>query len=111
MNPLRHPVVAFLFVSHRVLRWTITPIALFALIPLNLALVLNSAGTVYTLIWILQTAFYISALAGYILQEKGHKNKVLYAAYYFIFMNLNVFLGMVYLAKKSNGTREKARRG
>ena len=111
MNPLRHPVVSFLFVSHRVLRWTITPIALFALIPLNLALVLSSAGTVYTLIWILQTAFYISALAGYILQEKGHKNKVLYAAYYFIFMNLNVFLGMVYLAKKSNGTWEKARRG
>ena len=111
MNPLRHPVVSFLFVSHRVLRWTITPIALFALIPLNLALVLSSAGTVYTLIWILQTAFYLSALAGYILQEKGHKNKVLYAAYYFIFMNLNVFLGMVYLAKKSNGTWEKARRG
>ena len=111
MNPLRHPVVSFLFVSHRVLRWTITPIALFALIPLNLALVLSSAGTVYTLIWILQTAFYISALAGYILQEKGHKNRVLYAAYYFIFMNLNVFLGMVYLAKKSNGTWEKARRG
>ena len=111
MNPLRHPIVSFLFVSHRVLRWTITPIALFALIPLNLALVLSSAGTVYTLIWILQTAFYLSALAGYILQEKGHKNKVLYAAYYFIFMNLNVFLGMVYLAKKSNGTWEKARRG
>lgn len=111
MNPLRHPVVSFLFVSHRVLRWTITPIALFALIPLNLALVLSSAGTVYTLIWILQTAFYLSALAGYILQEKGHKNRVLYAAYYFIFMNLNVFLGMVYLAKKSNGTWEKARRG
>lgn len=111
MNPLRHPVVSFLFVSHRVLRWTITPIALFALIPQNLALVLSSAGTVYTLIWILQTAFYLSALAGYILQEKGHKNKVLYAAYYFIFMNLNVFLGMVYLAKKSNGTWEKARRG
>lgn len=111
MNPLRHPVVSFLFVSHRVLRWTITPIALFALIPLNLALVLSSAGTVYTLIWILQTAFYLSALAGYILQEKGHKNKVLYATYYFIFMNLNVFLGMVYLAKKSNGTWEKARRG
>lgn len=111
MNPLRNPVVSFLFVSHRVLRWTITPIALFALIPLNLALVLSSAGTVYTLIWILQTAFYLSALAGYILQEKGHKNKVLYAAYYFIFMNLNVFLGMVYLAKKSNGTWEKARRG
>ena len=31
LNPFRHPVVAFQFLSHRVLRWTITPFALLAL--------------------------------------------------------------------------------
>ena len=31
MNPFTHPVVTFQFVSHRVLRWTITPFCLAAL--------------------------------------------------------------------------------
>ena len=111
MNPLRHPLVAFQFVSHRVLRWTITPFALIALVPLNVWLVLTNAGAVYTVIWILQTVFYLSALAGYILEAKGHKNKLLYVPYYFLFMNVNMFSGIAYLAKKHNGTWEKARRG
>ena len=40
MNPFRRFVVAFQFVSHRVLRWSITPIALMLLIPLNVLLVM-----------------------------------------------------------------------
>ena len=51
MNPFRHFTVAFQFVSHRVLRWTVTPFALLALIPLNVLLVFMNAGTIYTLIW------------------------------------------------------------
>ena len=35
MNPFCHPKVAFQFVSHRVLRWSVTPFALLGLIPLN----------------------------------------------------------------------------
>ncbi|MGN0283086.1 MAG: glycosyltransferase family 2 protein [Prevotella sp.] len=111
MNPLRHPVTAFQFVSHRVLRWTITPFALVALIPLNVALVLTNAGTIYTVIWLLQLTFYLAALAGYWLESKGHKNKLLYVPYYFLFMNFNVFRGIAYLWGKKNGTWEKARRG
>lgn len=110
MNPLRYPVVAFQFVSHRVLRWTITPFALMALIPLNVALVIMGAGAVYTVIWALQILFYAAATAGYIMSEMGRKNKLLYIPYYFLFMNLNVFRGIKYLAKKDNGTWEKARR-
>ena len=111
MNPLMHPVVAFQFVSHRVLRWSVTPFALIALIPLNVWLVLTNAGTIYTVIWLLQTVFYLAALAGYILEANGHKNKLLYVPYYFLFMNVNVFRGIAYLTKKKNGTWEKARRG
>ena len=40
MNPLKYPVASFLFVSHRVLRWSVTPFGSHvALIPLNIALV------------------------------------------------------------------------
>ena len=112
MNPFRRPVVAFQFVSHRVLRWSITPIALLALIPLNVALVFLKAGTVYTVIWILQVLFYLAALASWMLEKQGRKNKLLYVPYYFLFMNLNVFRGMKYLSThKTSGAWEKAKRG
>ena len=98
MNPLRYPVVAFQFVSHRVLRWTITPVCLFALIPLNTILVLSGEGIIYTVIWVLQILFYASAEAGLRISK------------YFVFMNLNVFRGMAYLFNNTSGMWEKAKR-
>ena len=110
MNPLRgltgkrnhkilhEAVVAFQLVSHRVLRWTVTPFALVALVPVNVALVLMDAGWVYTLAWLAQLLFYFSAVVG--------KPR---AVRYFLFMNLNVFLGIVYLFSHSkSGTWEKS---
>lgn len=112
MNPFRKPVVAFQFVSHRVLRWSITPFALMALIPLNVALVMMKAGTIYTASWILQIVFYLTALCGYLLENKGHRSKLLYVPYYFLFMNMNVFAGIPYLrSHRGGGTWEKAKRG
>lgn len=112
MNPLRYPVVSFLFVSHRVLRWSVTPFALLALIPLNAALVLKGAGTFYLVIAILQTLFYLAAFGGWVLDKAGRKNKWLYVPYYFMFMNVNVFRGISYLAShRTSGTWEKAKRG
>ncbi|MBO4463659.1 MAG: glycosyltransferase family 2 protein [Prevotella sp.] len=111
MNPFTHPKVFFQFISHRVLRWSITPVALMALIPLNVILVLMKGGTVYTVIWILQILFYAAAFAGYVLALKGKKSKLLYVPYYFLFMNINVFLGVRYLMTHStSGTWEKAKR-
>lgn len=111
MNPFTHPKVFFQFISHRVLRWSITPVALMALIPLNVALVLMKGGTVYTVIWILQILFYAAAFVGYMLASKGKKSKLLYVPYYFLFMNINVFLGVRYLMTHStSGTWEKAKR-
>lgn len=98
MNPLKYPLVAFQFVSHRVLRWTITPICLFALIPLNTILVISGESVIYTIIWVLQILFYTAALAGIRIPS------------YFVFMNLNVFRGMAYLRNKHTGTWEKAKR-
>ena len=112
MNPFRNFTVAFQFVSHRVLRWSITPIAMLALIPLNVALVMMKAGTAYTIIWILQILFYLAAFGGYLLEQHGRKNKLLYVPYYFLFMNINVFRGMYYLKNhQGGGTWEKAKRG
>lgn len=112
MNPFAYPKVAFQYISHRVLRWSITPLALFALFPLNLLLLFASGSLIYQLLFLLQLFFYLSALTGHILKVSGRRNKLLYIPCYFLFMNLNVFLGMGYLmSHKDSGTWEKARRG
>ena len=112
MNPFRNFTVAFQFVSHRVLRWSITPFTLLALIPLNVILVFMKGGTVYILLWLLQLLFYLAAFWGYLLEQYGKRNKFLYIPYYFLFMNMNVFQGISYLrSHKNGGTWEKAKRG
>jgi len=111
LNPLRQPLVAFQYISHRVLRWSLTPVAMLILLLVNILMVLMGAGTLYTVMLALQLLFYLSALMGWMLSRQGHKNKLLYTAYYFIFMNINVFRGMAYLRSHSNsGTWEKAKR-
>ena len=112
LNPFRQPVVAFQLLSHRVLRWTITPFALLALVPQNIIIVALGGCMIYTVILALQALFWLAALAGWLMARSGKKNKLLYIPYYFVFMNVNVFRGMAYLrSHKSNGAWEKAKRG
>ena len=111
LNPFRQPLVAFQYISHRVLRWSVTPIAMILLLIINAILVVMGAGCFFTIMLIMQLLFYLAALLGYILSERGHRNKLLYTAYYFVFMNLNVFRGMVYLrSHRNSGAWEKAKR-
>ena len=111
LNPLRQPLVAFQYISHRVLRWSITPVAMVLLLLINIALVILGAGTFFTVMLILQAIFYLMAFGGWFMSRSGRRNKLLYTAYYFVFMNLNVFRGMVYLKSHSkSGAWEKARR-
>ena len=111
LNPLRQPLVTFQYVSHRVLRWSITPIAMVLLLLVNIALVAIGAGSFYTVMLILQLLFYLAALFGWLLNRYGYKNKLLYTAYYFVFMNFNVFRGMAYLKSHGkSGAWEKAKR-
>lgn len=112
MNPLRYPIVAFQFVSHRVLRWTITPFCMAALLLLNALIVWLGAGTLYQAILILQLLFYITALVGWNQARQGKKSKLFNIPYYFVFMNLQVFRGITYLrTHRHSGTWEKAKRG
>ena len=111
LNPFNQPLVTFQYVSHRVLRWSITPIAMVLLLLVNIALVAMGAGTFYTVVLILQVLFYLMALAGWLFNRYGYKNKLLYTAYYFVFMNFNVFRGMSYLRTHGkSGAWEKAKR-
>lgn len=114
LNPFRYGIFSFQYVSHRVLRWSITPILLFLLLPLNIIL-LFTAGTplFYAVIFLLQALFYLTGSWGYYLSTKQIKNKILFIPYYFLFMNVNVLKGFNYLRKRkgnANGAWEKAKR-
>lgn len=103
-------MLSFQFVSHRVLRWTITPVMLFLLMPLNIILACYG-GFTYIFLLLLQVAFYIMAYAGYMMEQKNVRNKLFFIPYYFSFMNINVIRGFFYLAgNKGNGAWEKAKR-
>ena len=64
LNPFRYGVLWFQYVSHRVLRWTLTPVVLAALLPLNVALLWSGHRALYAATLALQCAFYLAALAG-----------------------------------------------
>lgn len=111
LNPLRYPLVSFQYISHRVLRWSVTPVAMVILLVVNALLSLYRAGAIFDIALALQIIFYLAAFFGWLLARYGVKNKLLYTAYYFVFMNLNVFRGMSYLCTHNNsGTWEKAKR-
>ena len=111
LNMFRYGILSFQYISHRVLRWTLTPIILFALLPLNLLLACTG-HTLYTVILALQLAFYLLGYLGYKMEKRNIRNKLLFVPYYFLFMNINVIRGYSYLAKhKGTGAWEKAKRG
>lgn len=114
LNIFKYGIVSFQYVSHRVLRWSVTPVALFALFPLNVWLAINSASSSscgYGVLLIAQLLFYLAAYWGYALSKRQIKNKFLYVPYYFVFMNINVLKGVFYLKKKKgSGAWEKAKR-
>lgn len=114
LNPFRYGVFSFQYVSHRVLRWSLTPVLWFLLLPLNTFLLFTTnAPLLYAVIWLLQALFYLMGSWGYYLSTKQIKNKILFIPYYFLFMNVNVIRGFNYLCKRKNkgsGAWEKAKR-
>lgn len=112
-NIFKYGRLSFQYISHRVLRWTITPFALFLLFPINILLVLFSAqqGSVYSLILVFQILFYMLSFVGYLKRDKEHVSKVFFVPFYFVFMNINVIEGLNYLTSKSkSGVWEKSKR-
>ncbi|WP_245964455.1 glycosyltransferase family 2 protein [Rufibacter immobilis] len=110
LNPLRQPLVTFLYVSHRVLRWSLTPLLLALLLPLNLALALSYGGF-YTIFLALQVLFYAAAWGGWLAEERGKKIKPLLVPLYFTMMNVAVFAGFFrYLRNNQPAAWDKAER-
>lgn len=110
-NPFYYPLLTFQYISHRVLRWTITPFLLVAVLLLNIFIVLDGAGCFYQLILAAQVLFYLLSVAGLVLERKNIRIKPFFIPYYFCLMNYAVVAGIVRYAKKNQSAAwEKSKR-
>lgn len=114
LNFFKYGVLSFQYISHRVLRWTLTPLCLLLLIPVSILLAVNEGifdfGFYSVFLW-LQLLFYVAALLGWFLENKSLKVKILFVPYYFFIMNLCVFLGFFRYMKNSQSVNwERAKR-
>ncbi len=110
LNPFNNFLLSFQYVSHRVLRWTVTPFLLVLAFFSNAVLAFDG-HLVYGALFTAQVVFYSAAFAGYLLSRTKMKVKVLFVPYYFCFMNYAVVAGIIrYLGKRQSSAWEKARR-
>ena len=100
LNPFKYGVLSFQYWSHRVLRWTLSPLALPLIFGLNFWLILrgpqneNSSFTIYDFLFWAQVVFYASAILGWIFEQMKLKVKAFYVPYYFCMMNYSVYRGL-----------------
>lgn len=108
--PFPNFILTFQYISHRVLRWTIVPLLLIALLILNAYLAFQTP--LYFVLFLLQLCFYFLALLGWILATKNIKLKVLFVPYYFLIMNYAVLAGFIRFVKGSQSAAwERSKRG
>jgi cellulose synthase/poly-beta-1,6-N-acetylglucosamine synthase-like glycosyltransferase len=107
----KHPRLSFLYISHRVLRWTLSPLCLIFAFVSGFMLSIFNTSPIYKGVFLLQVAFYIGALIAYLSPTATKYLKILKLPYYFIFMNISVFQGFFrFLRKKQPPTWEKVKR-
>lgn len=114
LNIFKYGTLSFQYISHRVLRWSLTPLCLILLIPILTILAVNEGlfkfGFYAILFW-LQLLFYAAALLGWFLENRETRIKILFIPYYFFIMNLSVVLGFFRYIKKSQSVNwERSKR-
>jgi cellulose synthase/poly-beta-1,6-N-acetylglucosamine synthase-like glycosyltransferase len=114
LNIWNYGLLSFQYISHRVLRWTITPISLLFALMLNFIIVAIegvSLHSLFSILLVLQLVFYLFAIVGHIFESRKIHLKLLFVPYYFFIMNYAVFLGMIrHLKGKQPVNWERARR-
>ncbi len=114
LNIFKYGTLSFQYISHRVLRWTLAPLCLFAFIPLSFILAYKQGflyAGLYSILFWLQLSFYGAALLGWFLENRKTRIKILFIPYYFFIMNLSVVLGFIrYMRNNQSVNWERAKR-
>ncbi|WPV02417.1 glycosyltransferase family 2 protein [Mucilaginibacter sp. cycad4] len=110
-NPFPYPILSFQYISHRVLRWTITPFLLILSFILNIVLALKPGETAMQGLLLAQVLFYLLALLGLVMEKRQLRIKILFIPYYFCVMNYAVLAGIIrYFSTKQSAVWEKVQR-
>jgi hypothetical protein len=110
LNMKRYGILSFQYISHRVLRWAVTPFLLPVLFLLNGALAADG-GLFYRSLFAGQIIFYSAAFAGYLLERRDIRSGPFIAPLYFTLMNIAAYAGLVrYLRGTQSAVWEKAQR-
>lgn len=90
-NPLKHPMLAFQIIFHKVLRWFVGP-----LVALNvLSCVVLSDYWFFKAILVTYISFFLAAALGYVAEHLGMKAKILTVPYYFSLVNMAATMGII----------------
>lgn len=109
LNIFKYRWLSFQYISHRVLRWAVSPFLLPVILGLNI--LLAESSPIYFAILIAQISFYLAAVIGYLLQHIEVKVKAFFIPFYFTFMNVSVYRGLVrYLKGNQSVMWERAGR-
>lgn len=110
-NPFHYPVFTFQYISHRVLRWTITPFLLILALIMNAWIALDTGSLFYQTLFVFQILFYLLSLIGLYFENRNIRIKALFVPYYFCVMNYAVIAGIFrYYQKNQSAAWEKSKR-
>lgn len=110
-NPFYNPVLTFQYISHRVLRWTVTPFLLILVFILNALILMNDHSGLYLFLFLGQALFYSLSLAGLYFERRNIRFKALFIPFYFCMMNYAVLAGIGrYFKNSQSAAWEKSKR-
>jgi len=110
-NPFHYPLLTFQYISHRVLRWTITPFLLVLAFILNTCIAYKTQSFFYEVLLIAQIIFYMLSLLGLYFESRNIKVKAFFIPYYFCVMNYAVVAGLIrYYKKNQSAAWERSKR-
>ena len=107
----KSPRLSFLYISHRVLRWTLSPLLLPFIFIINVLICITTYDLFFQVLMLSQFFFYMMAILGWILPKLKINFKPAFFAYYFVFMNISLYQGFLRHIKGTQSVLwEKAKR-
>ena len=110
LNCIKFPLLAFQFISRRLIRWLFSPFLLVGVFSFNLVIVNNIQGFgFYSWTMIAQCLFYLLAFMGWLMIRKEKPAGWLSVPFYFVFMNYCQLRGLIlFLQRKQTVLWEKS---
>jgi len=109
LNIFKFKFLSFQYISHKIMRWIVTPVILLLIIPLNIYLAFFNVFYLYILI--AQALFYLLVIVGWLLKDKQIKPGIIFVPYYFFLANLAMWLGFFRYVKGTQSVKwERAKR-